>query len=46
MNKDIVKQLEIILNTVPNEPSINEMKEIKFKFSWDQIVPKIFAELK
>jgi hypothetical protein len=46
MKKDIVKQLEIILNTVPKEPNSNEMKEIHSKFSWSVIIKNIFDQLK
>jgi glycosyltransferase involved in cell wall biosynthesis len=46
MNKDIVKQLEIILNSTPEEPSPLEMKEIHNKFSWQNLIPRIFQEIK
>jgi hypothetical protein len=46
MKQDIVKQLEIILSETPKEPSPMEMKEIHNKFSWGQIIPQIFMEIK
>lgn len=46
MKGDIVKQLENTLNISPKEPDLQEMKEIKDKFSWQNIIPKIFMGIK
>ena len=45
MHSDITKQLEDILVLTPTPPDEDELEEIHQKFSWECIVPKIFAHL-
>lgn len=45
MKKDIVKQLEDILVLTPTPPNEDELEEVHQKFSWEYIVPAIFAHL-